>query len=70
MRFEANRLVAHSTLNNARAEEKARSFSMQNFIPGLKLSELFYMEAAKPILDSLFPQISYSAALLGWGSEV
>lgn len=44
--------------------------SMENFIPGLKLSELFYKEAAKPILENLFPQISYSAALLGWGSEV
>lgn len=43
---------------------------MQNFIPGLKLSELFYSEAAKPILETFFPQISYSAALLGWGSEV
>jgi hypothetical protein len=43
---------------------------MQNFIPGLKLSELFYSEAAKPILDNSFPQLAYSAALLGWGSEV
>ena len=43
---------------------------MPEFIPGLKLSELFYSEAAKPILDSCFPQVSYSAALLGWGSEV
>ena len=43
---------------------------MQNFIPGLKLSELFYSEAAKPILDAHFPQVSHSAALLGWGSEV
>jgi len=43
---------------------------MTDFIPGLKLSELFYSEAAKPILESFFPQVSYSAALLGWGSEV
>src|SRR6185369_8577104 len=43
---------------------------MQNFIPGLQLSELFYREAAKPILEAFFPQVSYSAALLGWGSEV
>jgi hypothetical protein len=43
---------------------------MQEFIQGLKLSELFYSEAAEPILDSYFPQVSYSAALLGWGSEV
>lgn len=43
---------------------------MQDFIPGLKLSELFYSEAAKPILDSFFPHVPYSAALIGWGSEV
>lgn len=42
----------------------------ENFIPGLKLSELFYFEAAKPILEAFFPQLPYSAALLGWGSEV
>jgi hypothetical protein len=43
---------------------------MQDFIPGLQLSELFYREAATPILDAFFPQVSYSAALMGWGSEV
>jgi hypothetical protein len=45
-------------------------FLMQEFIQGLKLSELFYSEAAKPILDAAFPQVSYSAGLMGWGSEV
>jgi Domain of unknown function (DUF4037) len=43
---------------------------VQNFIPGLKLSSLFYAEAARPILETHFPQVSHSAALLGWGSEV
>jgi hypothetical protein len=43
---------------------------MQDFTPGLKLSALFYSEAAKPILDEFFPQIAHSAALIGWGSEV
>jgi Domain of unknown function (DUF4037) len=43
---------------------------MQHFIAGLKLSELFYTEAAKPVLENLFPQVPYSAALIGWGSEV
>jgi len=42
----------------------------QDFIPGLKLSELFYTEAAKPILERLFPHVAHSAGLLGWGSEV
>ena len=43
---------------------------MPDFIPGLKLSELFYSEAARPILDAFFPQVPYSAGLMGWGSEV
>jgi len=43
---------------------------MSDFISGLTLSELFYVEAAKPILESHFPEVPYSAALIGWGSEV
>jgi hypothetical protein len=43
---------------------------MSNFISGLTLSELFYLEAAKPILESHFPEVPHSAALIGWGSEV
>ena len=58
-----------SKVFNPKRKSKANS-SMTNFIPGLKLSELFYTEAAKPILETLFPQISHSAALIGWGSEV
>jgi len=43
---------------------------MTQFIPGLKLSELFYREAVKPILDLQFPRLRYSAALIRTGSEV
>ncbi len=43
---------------------------MPAFIPGQQLSRLFYEEAVKPILDSRFPGLRYSAALLGSGSEV
>jgi Domain of unknown function (DUF4037) len=43
---------------------------MPKFIPGLKLSELFYREAVKPIVERAFPTLRYSAALIGWGSEV
>ncbi len=42
---------------------------MTRFIPGLKLSELFYKKAVKPILDLEFPQLRYSAALVDSGSE-
>lgn len=43
---------------------------MPTFMPGLQLSELFYHEAVKPILDQHLPDLAYSAALIGWGSEV
>lgn len=40
------------------------------FIPGLDLSEAFYKEAIEPLLDKEFPGLSYSAALIGSGSEI
>ncbi|HEX8564594.1 MAG TPA: DUF4037 domain-containing protein [Pyrinomonadaceae bacterium] len=43
---------------------------MADFIHGLELSRLFYLEAVKPILDADFSGLRYSAALIGDGSEV
>lgn len=43
---------------------------MANFINGLELSRLFYLEAVKPLLDENFPHLRYGAALTGYGSEV
>lgn len=43
---------------------------MTKFIPGIELSRLFYHNAVKPVLDGTFPGLRYSAALIGWGSEV
>jgi hypothetical protein len=43
---------------------------MSKFIPGLRLSRLFYQKEVKPILDKEFPSLRYSAAVIGWGSEV
>ncbi len=40
------------------------------FIKGLELSELLYRKAVKPILARRFPDLTYSAALIGKGSEV
>jgi len=40
------------------------------FIKGLELSELFYEEAVKPFLVARFPNVAYSAARLGHGSDV
>jgi len=43
---------------------------MPKFVPGLKLCKLFYKEEVKPILNKNFPKLRYSAAIIGWGSEV
>ena len=41
------------------------------FIPGLKLNEMFYHKAVKPILNKHFPDLVHSAGHLGkWGSDV
>lgn len=40
------------------------------FIPGLELSERFYQETVRPLLDRHFPGLRYAAGLLGPGSEV
>lgn len=43
---------------------------MPDFVPGLTLSESFYTQAVRPILDAHWQGLSYSAALIGSGSEV
>lgn len=43
---------------------------MSEFVPGLKLSRLFYREAVEPIIKPHFPYLKYAAARLGQGSEV
>ncbi|HME55216.1 MAG TPA: DUF4037 domain-containing protein [Candidatus Lokiarchaeia archaeon] len=41
-----------------------------NFIPGLILSEMFFHDIVKPIIDEYYPDLQYSAALIGRGSEI
>jgi hypothetical protein len=40
------------------------------FIPGLTLSEMFFHDIVKPIIDEHYPDLQYCAALIGPGSEV
>ena len=44
--------------------------SMAEFIKGLKLCEGFFNECAKPVIDKYFPDLQYSAGLIGYGSDV
>jgi hypothetical protein len=39
-------------------------------VNGLQLSERFYWEAVRPLLDRRYPHLAHAAALLGDGSEV
>jgi hypothetical protein len=43
---------------------------MTDFINGLALNQSFYEEIVAPILKSHFSDLEYSAALIGWGSDV
>jgi len=40
------------------------------FIPGLDLNERFYHRLVRPLLAEHFPHLAYSAALIGYGSDV
>lgn len=37
---------------------------------GLDLNERYYNEAVRPILDTHFPDLPHTAAMIGWGSEI
>ena len=43
---------------------------MSEFIPGLELNRLYFDEVVKPLLESRLPELSYSAGLMGEGSDV
>jgi hypothetical protein len=43
---------------------------MPAFIPGIQLNEGYYWEAVRPIIDTHFPNMPHTAALIGWGSDV
>ncbi len=54
-------------MNDPKLLSKKRS---PKFIPGLKLSELYYRRVIAPILKRKFPALEYSCGLIGSGSEV
>jgi Domain of unknown function (DUF4037) len=44
--------------------------SVPTFIPGRELSQRFYIEVVRPLLDRSFPLLPHAAALIGPGSDV
>ncbi len=51
-------------------EEERGGHAVRSFIKGLDLSEAFFNQVGKKILEKDFPNIKYSAALIGYGSDV
>jgi hypothetical protein len=43
---------------------------MYEFIPGLELNRRFFKDIIQPLLSEAFPDLVYSAALIGYGSDV
>jgi hypothetical protein len=43
---------------------------MRQFMPGIALNRLFYQEAVRPLMEAEFPDLPYTAALIGYGSDV
>ena len=43
---------------------------METFIPGVELNRLFFQEVVGPLIAAQFPDLAYSAALIGYGSDV
>lgn len=48
----------------------SQKYPRATFIPGLDLAEGFFKEAVRPMLEAHMPDLQYSAALMGGGSEV
>jgi hypothetical protein len=40
------------------------------FMPGLELNRLFFAEVVQPLLSARFPDVRYSAALIGYDLDV
>lgn len=43
---------------------------MSEFIKGIELCESFFFEVAEPIIRKYFPNLTYTAGLIGYGSDV
>ena len=43
---------------------------MVDFIPGVKLTELFYTKVVRDLIEDSFPDLQYSVGRLGQGSDV
>jgi hypothetical protein len=56
--------------DNTKEEAWMAIYPVEPFIPGRKLSQMLYEQAVAPILAVHFPQLVYSAAHVGAGSDV
>lgn len=52
------------------ASDVEEGLSLRIFMKGLDLSQAFFVECGRPVLERNFPELVYTAGLLGYGSDV
>ncbi|MGN0493131.1 MAG: DUF4037 domain-containing protein, partial [Acutalibacteraceae bacterium] len=62
--YDSNRNKTGKTL------ERGQPMKKIEFIKGMDLCESFFNDCAKPIIEKHFPNLKYSAGLIGYGSDV
>ena len=68
--WEGKFALLRASEENVPKWHRSKKYGRGKFVPGLKLSELYYDRVVAPIVEKKFPHLKYSAALLGSGSEV
>jgi hypothetical protein len=62
--------AATSKKRSTKKKKKHIASNEPEFIPGLELSQGFFYEVIRPLMEKHFPDLQYSAGLVGHGSDV
>jgi hypothetical protein len=58
------------TTKNINNTEESSDIKIPSFVPGMSLNEMFYHDVVRPLMIKHFPELKYSAGLVGHGSDV
>ncbi len=64
------RARSHSGRKGTLPRGTLRLLTRPKFIPGMELNRSFFFEVVEPLMQEHFPDLSYSAGLVGHGSDV
>ncbi len=58
------------SVKNTHPQTEEETVILPNFVPGMDLNEAFYHDVVGPLMTKHFPELTYSAGLVGSGSDV